>query len=137
MNYWLMKTEPSTFGVDDLAKRPKKTAMWDGVRNFQARNMLRDDFKKGDQAFLYHSSCETPGVVGIMEIVKEGYPEDEAPWFKVDVKLVRRFDRIVTLATLREHESKELRGMLLLQRGNRLSITPVETAHWKFILSLV
>ena len=137
MNHWLMKTEPSTFGIDDLAKRPKKTAMWDGVRNYQARNMLRDDFKKGDQAFLYHSSCETPGVVGIMEIVKEGYPEDEAPWFKVDVKLVRRFDRIVTLATLREHESKELRGMLLLQRGNRLSITPVETAHWKFILSLV
>ena len=78
MNYWLMKTEPSTFGVDDLAAKPKKTAMWDGVRNYQARNMLRDDFKKGDQAFLYHSSCEVPGVAGIVEVVRTAYPDPTA-----------------------------------------------------------
>ena len=136
MQYWLMKTEPSTFGIDDLERAPRHRTSWDGVRNYTARNFMRDTMKRGDQAFLYHSSCETPGIAGVMEIVKEGYPEAEAPWFRVDVKLVRRFEQVVTLATLREHESKKLRGMLLLRRGNRLSITPVERAHWDFILSL-
>ena len=152
MNYWLMKTEPSTFGIDDLAKRPKKTAMWDGVRNYQARNMLRDDFKKGDQAFLYHSSCEVPGVAGIVEVVRTAYPDPTAfdkkhvknkgsdpknsPWVVVDVQLRRRLKHVITLEELRAHEQQELDGMLLLKRGNRLSITPLSAAHWKFILSM-
>jgi predicted RNA-binding protein with PUA-like domain len=153
MNYWLMKTEPSTFGVDDLAAKPGKTAMWDGVRNYQARNMLRDDFRKGDQALLYHSSADVVGVAGIMQVVRTAYPdptafdkkhdhydEDSDPknprWYVVDVQLKRRLKRIITLDELREHETRELDGMLLLKRGNRLSITPVSAAHWKFILSL-
>jgi predicted RNA-binding protein with PUA-like domain len=153
MNYWLMKTEPSTFSIDDLAERPKKTAMWDGVRNYQARNMLRDDFRKGDQAFLYHSSCEIPGIAGVVSVVRTAYPDptafdkkhdhydaDSDPknprWFVVDVQLKRRLKRVITLDQLREHQSRELRDMLLLKRGNRLSITPVSEAEWKFILSL-
>ena len=153
MNHWLMKTEPSTFGIDDLAKRPKKTAMWDGVRNYQARNMLRDDFKKGDLAFLYHSSTEETGIAGVMTVVRAAYPDptqfdkksdhfdagarrEDPRWFVVDVQLKRRFKRVITLEELRAHESKELDGMLLLKRGNRLSITPISDAHWQFILSL-
>jgi predicted RNA-binding protein with PUA-like domain len=153
MNYWLMKTEPSTFGVDDLAKKPKKTAMWDGVRNYQARNMLRDDFKKGDRAFIYHSSCDVPGIAGIAEVVRTAYPDPTAfdkkhdhydegsnrenpRWVVVDVQLKRRLKRVITLDELRKHESGELDGMLLLKRGNRLSITPLSAAHWKFILTL-
>ena len=153
MRYWLMKTEPDTFSVETLAKAPRATTAWDGVRNFQARNMLRDDMKRGDQAFLYHSSCDVPGVVAIMEIVKEGYPDttafdrkdhhydpDSDPakprWFMVDVRLKRRLDRVITLEELRKHAAKELEGMVLLRPGNRLSVMPVEAAHWKFILSL-
>ncbi len=153
MSYWLMKTEPSTFGVDDLAKKPRKRAMWDGVRNYQARNMLRDDFKKGDLAFLYHSSTDETGVAGIMEVVRTAYPDPTAfekknphydagsdpanpRWYVVDVQLKRRLKRVITLDELRKHETRELDGMVLLRRGNRLSITPVSEAHWKFILSL-
>jgi predicted RNA-binding protein with PUA-like domain len=153
MNYWLMKTEPSTFGVDDLARKPRKTAMWDGVRNYQARNMLRDDFEKGDQALLYHSSCEVPGVAGIVEVVRTAYPDptqfdkksdhydpastrEDPRWLVVDVQLKRRLKRVITLDELRAHEQHELAGMLLLKRGNRLSITPVSAEHWKFVLSL-
>ena len=153
MNYWLMKTEPSTFGVDDFARKPRKTAMWDGVRNYQARNMLRDDFKKGDQAFIYHSSADVVGIAGIMQVVRTAYPDptqfdkkndhydagakrDAPRWFVVDVQLKRRFKRVITLDELRNHESAELNGMLLLKRGMRLSITPVSEAHWQFILSL-
>jgi predicted RNA-binding protein with PUA-like domain len=153
MNYWLMKTEPSVFGIDDLAKKPKKTAMWDGVRNYQARNMLRDDFRKGDQAFIYHSSTEVKGIAGIASVARAAYPDptqfekksdhfdpgsrrDDPRWFVVDVQLKRRFKRVITLDELRAHESKELDGMLLLKRGNRLSITPISEAHWQFILTL-
>jgi predicted RNA-binding protein with PUA-like domain len=153
MNYWLMKTEPSTFGIDDLAKKPKKTAMWDGVRNYQARNMLRDDFRKGDLAFIYHSSADIMGIAGIMRVVRAAYPDPTAfdrkndhydpgsdpknpRWFVVDVQLKRRFKRVITLDELREHETRALDGMLLLKRGNRLSITPVSEAHWNFILTL-
>jgi predicted RNA-binding protein with PUA-like domain len=148
-----MKTEPSTFGVDDFAKRPKKTAMWDGVRNYQARNMLRDDFKKGDLAFIYHSSSDIKGVAGIAEVVRTAYPDptqfdrksdhydpdakrEDPRWVVVDVQLKRRLKRVITLDELRAHEQKELDGMLLLKRGNRLSITPLSAAHWKFILTL-
>jgi predicted RNA-binding protein with PUA-like domain len=154
MSYWLMKTEPSTFSIDDLAKAPKSTTGWDGVRNFQARNMLRDQMKRGDLAFMYYSSTEVPGIVGVMEITKAGYPDPtafdrkhhhydadsdpkEPRWFIVDVKLKERFSRIITLAELREHAAKELKGMVLLRPGNRLSVTPVEEAHWKFIRSLL
>jgi predicted RNA-binding protein with PUA-like domain len=153
MNYWLMKTEPSTFGVEHLAKKPKKTAMWDGVRNYQARNMLRDDFRKGDQAFIYHSSADEVGIAGIMQVVRAAYPDptqfdkkndhydpaskrEEPRWFVVDMQLKRRFKHVITLDELRKHETRELDGMLLLKRGNRLSITPVSDAHWQFILSL-
>ena len=152
MHYWLMKSEPSTFGLTHLAAAPRRTTAWDGVRNYQARNLLKQ-MKKGDQAFLYHSSTEVPGIVAIMQIVKEAYPDptaferkhhhydpDSDPnnprWFMVDVQLKRPLARTITLEELRTHEHKELKGMLLLRRGNRLSVTPVESAHWKFILSL-
>ena len=153
MNHWLLKTEPSVFSIDDLEATPRKTTGWEGVRNFQARNMLRDEMKKGDLAFLYHSSCPEPGVAGIVEIVRAGYPdpsawnprseyhdakspENKPLWYTVDVKLVRRMKRFIPLASLREHASGELDGLLLLRKGNRLSVTPVDAAHWKFILTL-
>ncbi|MBV8743015.1 MAG: EVE domain-containing protein [Sinobacteraceae bacterium] len=153
MRYWLMKTEPSTFGIDELAAAPRRTTSWDGVRNFQARNMLRDEMSRGDEAFLYHSSCDEPGIVAVMQIVRAGYPDatafdrkdhhfdaDSDPaaprWFTVDVRLKRRLARVITLPELRKHAAKELQGMVLLRAGNRLSVTPVEPAHWKFILSL-
>ena len=154
MRHWLMKTEPSTFGIDDLARAPRRTTSWEGVRNFQARNMLRDDFRRGDLAFLYHSSCPEPGIAGIVEVVRAGYPdasswdrssghydakspENKPLWYTVDVRLKQRFDAVLPLETLREHAERELAGMLLLRRGNRLSVTPVEPAHWRFVLSLL
>jgi predicted RNA-binding protein with PUA-like domain len=153
MSYWLMKTEPSSFGIEDLARAPRKTTTWDGVRNFQARNMIRDEMKKGDEAFLYHSSCDVPGIVGIVEIVKEGYPDPtafdkkhhhydadsklaEPRWFMVDVKLKRLFSRVISLEELRAHAAKELKDLVLLRPGNRLSVMPVDAKHWKFIASL-
>jgi predicted RNA-binding protein with PUA-like domain len=153
MQYWLMKTEPTTFSVEDLAAAPRRTTGWDGVRNYQARNMLRDQMRRGDQAFLYYSSCEVPGIVAIMQIVKEGYPDPSAfdrkdhhydagsdprnpRWFQVDVQLERRLAHTITLAQLRAHARRELKGMVLLRPGNRLSVMPVTAAHWKFILSL-
>ena len=153
MQYWLMKTEPTVFSIEDLARAPRSTATWDGVRNFQARNMLRDQMKKGDQVFLYYSSTDVPGIVGVMEVTKEGYPDSTAfdkkhdhydaesdsknpRWYMVDVRLKERFARIITLVELRKHAGKELKGMMLLRPGNRLSVTPVEADHWKFIRSL-
>lgn len=151
MNHWLMKSEPETFGIDDLKKRPKQTEPWDGVRNYQARNMLRDRMKVGDQAFFYHSNCEVPGIAGIMEIVKAGYPDTSAfdpsdphfdpksdpknpRWYRVDVRFVRQFKRIISLAELKSH--KALAELPLVQRGSRLSVVPVTSQQWKFILSL-
>ena len=151
MNYWLMKTEPKTFGIDDLEKMPDRTEHWDGVRNYQARNMMRDDMKVGDQVLFYHSNCKPPGVVGIARVVREGYPDftacnpqskyfDEKSdpknprWFMVDVQLVRKFKRLISLDELKLHP--QLEGMKILQRGNRLSITPVCKEHWEFILGL-
>jgi predicted RNA-binding protein with PUA-like domain len=153
MNYWLFKSEPQSFGIDALAKAPKQTTAWDGVRNFQARNMLRDSIKKGDQAFFYHSSCDVPGIAGIISIAKDGYPDKtaldpkhhhydpdsdaQAPrWFVVDVKLVRKFARIITLDELKQHAGKELKSFVLLRRGNRLSVMPVAKKEWEFILTL-
>jgi predicted RNA-binding protein with PUA-like domain len=153
MRYWLMKTEPGVFSIEDLARAPRSTTSWDGVRNFQARNMLRDEIKKGDQVFLYYSSTDVPGIVGVMEVTKDGYPDDTAfdrkhdhydpesdpknpRWFMVDVRLKERFSRTIALTELRKHAAKELKGMMLLRPGNRLSVTPVEADHWKFIRSL-
>ena len=154
MKYWLMKSEPSTFSIDDLARAPRQTTCWDGVRNYQVRNMLRDEMAVGDLAFMYHSSCDEPGIVGVIEIVKPGYPDNtafdrkhdhydaaskpESPrWYMVDVRLKQRFSRVISLDELRRHESKQLREMLILKRGNRLSITPIDASHWKFIMSLL
>jgi predicted RNA-binding protein with PUA-like domain len=151
MRYWLMKSEPDTFSIDDLAKRPKQTEPWDGVRNYQVRNWLRDEIKIGDQAFFYHSSCETPGIAGIIEIVKAGYPDRTAfdpknhhydpksdptkpRWYCVDVKLIRKFKRFITLTELKQHPA--LAQMRLLQKGSRLSITPVTEKEWEIILQL-
>lgn len=153
MSHWLMKSEPETFGIDDLAVSPRKTTHWDGVRNFQARNFMRDQMRRGDLAFFYHSNCEEPGIAGIVKVVKTGYPDHSAfdrkdkhydpssdpskpLWYMVDVQLQRKLKRPITLATLREHSNGALEGLALLKRGNRLSITPVSDAHWKFILSL-
>jgi len=153
MNYWLMKTEPSTFSIDDLAKAPKRTTCWDGVRNYQVRNMMRDQFAVGDLAFMYHSSCEVPGVVGVMKVVSKGYPDttafdpkhahydpDSNPkdprWYMVDVRLEQRFSRVISLDELRTHANGKLRELLIIKRGNRLSITPVSSAEWRFICSL-
>ena len=152
MNYWLMKSEPDTFSIDDLFRRHDSTEHWDGVRNYQARNMMRDDMKVGDQAFFYHSNCEEPGIVGIMEVVKEGYPDflafdphdphydpksspDNPRWFMVDVRYVRHLPRTIALRELKE--KTELADLALIRRGNRLSIMPVTKAQWDFILSLV
>lgn len=137
MNYWLMKSEPGTFGVDDLAAAPRQTTNWDGIRNYQVRNMLRDDFRRGDRAFLYHSSCDVPGIYGTMRVLRAGYPEDDDPrWYQVDVRLLRRFAQPVTLDALREHEGGRLRDMQVLRRGNRLSVTPVSADEWRFIHAL-
>ena len=146
-----MKSEPDVFSIDDLKNRPKQTEPWDGVRNYQARNMLRDDMKKDDLALFYHSSCEVPGIVGIMEIVKEGYPDPTAfipkhkyydpkskpekpTWYLVDVKFKRKMKRVITLTELRD--KKPLQKMHLLQKGNRLSVIPVTKNEWEYILDL-
>jgi predicted RNA-binding protein with PUA-like domain len=153
MNYWLMKSEPATFSVDDLAACKGRSTAWDGVRNFQARNFLRDQMKKGDLAFFYHSSCEVPGIAGIVKVVREGYPDPTAfdaahdhydvdsdraapRWFMVDVKLERKLPRVITLDELRSYASGKLKNMVLLKRGNRLSITPVTKQEWEFIAAL-
>jgi predicted RNA-binding protein with PUA-like domain len=153
MKYWLFKSEPDAFSIDALAAAPRRTSHWDGVRNFQARNMMRDEMKRGDLGFFYHSSCAEPGIAGIVKVVREGYPDhtafdagssyfdaDSDPssprWFMVDVQLVRRFAQPVTLERLRRHAEGRLKDMLILRRGNRLSITPVTEQEWKFINTL-
>jgi len=147
MRYWLMKSEPAEFSIDDLAAAPRKTAPWFGVRNYQARNYMRDQMRVGDGVFFYHSSCEEPGIAGIAKVASSAYPDStqfdrkspyfdpksspDAPrWLHVDVKLVRK-TRLIGLAELRRHP--ELAAMRVLARGNRLSITPVEPDEWEFI----
>ena len=151
MKYWLVKSEPDAFSVDDLAKQPDKTEHWDGVRNYQARNFMRDEMKKGDQIFFYHSNCKEPGIVGIAKVIKEGYPDYTAfetsskyydsksdpqnpRWYMVDIKLIRRLKRTITLQELKQQ--KKLTDMVLLRKGNRLSVMPVDEKHWKTILNL-
>ena len=151
MNYWLMKSEPEAFSIDDLRKASGKTEHWDGVRNYQARNMMRDQMKQGDRVFFYHSNCAEPGIVGIMEVTREGYPDhtafdpdstyhdpksttDSPRWFMVDVRFIRKLKRTITLAELKACDA--LKNMPLVKRGNRLSIMPVTRTQWAFILSL-
>jgi predicted RNA-binding protein with PUA-like domain len=150
MRYWLMKSEPDEFSIDDLAKAPKQATPWFGVRNYQARNFMRDEMRVGDRAFFYHSSCPEPGIAGIVEISRLAYPDAtqfdpkseyydpkstrEAPrWVNVDVKLVRK-TRLVGVPELRA--TRGLEDMVTLRRGNRLSITPVTVAEWKIIEKL-
>jgi len=152
MNYWLLKSEPTTFSIDDLVKSDKKTTYWDGVRNYQVRNMLRDDIKSGDKAFFYHSNCKPPGIAGIVDIVKSGYPDpsafdkkskyydpkstDEKPiWYCVDVKFVEKFDEVVSLDQIKNHP--KLKNMVVARKGSRLSITPVTKVEWDLILGML
>lgn len=147
MHYWLMKSEPDEFSIDDLASAPGKRAPWFGVRNYQARNFMRDRMAPGDGVFFYHSSCPEPGIAGIAEVCSAAYPDAtqfdpkspyhdpksspaEPRWIQVDVRLVRKIP-LVSLEQLRRH--RELAGMRVLARGNRLSITPVEPREWNFI----
>jgi predicted RNA-binding protein with PUA-like domain len=148
-----MKSEPDVFGIDHLAACKDQTEPWDGVRNYQARNMMRDQMKVGDKAFFYHSNCAQPGIVGVMEVVREGYPDHTAfdpeakyfdpksdpenpRWYMVDMRYVRHLARTITLAELKAYAEGPLRDMPLLRRGNRLSIMPVTAEQWDFILSL-
>ncbi len=148
--YWLLKTEPGTFSFDDLWNAPGRTTTWDGVRNFQARNMLRDGMKEGDLVFIYHSSTDPTGIAGIAEVARAGYPDPtafdpkdshydpkskkESPsWYVVDVKAVEKFPEIVTLERMRAMEG--LDGMVLLKKGSRLSVQPVSPSEWRTILA--
>jgi predicted RNA-binding protein with PUA-like domain len=148
MAYWLMKSEPDEFSIDDLVAAPKKTTPWFGVRNYQARNYMRDHMKVGDGVLFYHSSCEVPGIAGIARVASKAYPDDsqfdrkgeyfdpkskrDAPrWLLVDVKLVKK-TRVMPLDEMRAYPA--LSRMVTLKRGNRLSITPVAAAEWKFIV---
>jgi predicted RNA-binding protein with PUA-like domain len=149
--YWLMKSEPSTFSIDDLQRSPNKTTSWDGVRNYQARNFMRS-MAVGDQVLFYHSSADPPAVVGIAEVVKTAYPDptqfdkkdkhydpeskpSEPRWDMVDIRYVRKFSRALTLDELRK--DSKLKGMVLLRKGSRLSVQPVTQLEWKHITSLV
>ncbi|MDR2878108.1 MAG: EVE domain-containing protein [Chromatiales bacterium] len=150
MNHWLLKSEPSTFSIDDLRKRPRRREHWDGVRNYQARNFMRE-MRCGDLGFFYHSSCPEPGIAGIVEVIREAHPDPsalnpESPyydprarandprWYMVDVEYRHEFDPFIDLRELRAHP--ELENMTILRRGNRLSITPVTIAEWNFINAL-
>jgi predicted RNA-binding protein with PUA-like domain len=149
--YWLVKSEPNCFSFDDLLQSRDRTTCWDGVRNYQARNFMRDDMKAGDLAFFYHSSAEPPAIVGVAEVVREGYPDhtafdpreehfdpksrEESPtWIMVDLRAVERFARPLTLADLRSVAGLE--KMVLLQRGSRLSVQPVSEAEWEIVHGL-
>jgi predicted RNA-binding protein with PUA-like domain len=150
MRYWLMKSEPSEFSIDDLERKGREP--WDGVRNYQARTMLRDEMSVGDLAFFYHSNCPQPGISGIMQVIKAGYPDSTAfdptdphydpksqvalpRWYRVDVGFVTKFSHCLSLSQLKTYP--ELAQLPLVKRGNRLSVMPVTTEQWHFILALV
>ena len=149
MQFWLMKSEPETYSIDDL--KEFQTDHWDGIRNYQVRNFFRDQMKIGDKAFFYHSNCKEPGIVGLMEIASEGYPDHTAfdskekyfdaksdpenpRWLMLDVNYIRHTKRNITLSELRDHSS--IKEMRLLQKGNRLSVIPMTKKEWDYILGL-
>lgn len=151
MNYWLMKSEPSCFSIDDLAAAPHQTSPWDGVRNYQARNFMRHDMRVGDQVFFYHSNCKPPAIVGIAEVASQAYPDatafdptsdhpdlntspDNPRWFMVDVRFVEKFVTPIALDRLKRYP--QLQHMQLLKKGNRLSVLPVRQEEWFFIQGL-
>jgi predicted RNA-binding protein with PUA-like domain len=149
--YWLFKSEPDVFSIDDLARAAKQTTFWNGVRNFQARNLLRDEISVGDGVIFYHSSADPPGAAGLAEVTRGGYPdptqfdmqsdyydaaskEEDPRWFMVDIKFKEKFSRFVPLEELRA--APALKDMVLLRRGSRLSVQPVTSAEWKAIVAL-
>ncbi|MFA7229209.1 MAG: EVE domain-containing protein [Melioribacteraceae bacterium] len=151
MRYWLLKSEPEVFSIDDLANEKNQTTYWNGVRNYQARNFLRDDFKRGDKVIFYHSNAEPPAAVGICEIVKEGYPDftafdpdsdhfdpkskkDSPTWFMVDIKFIGKFSRAVSIGEIKAN--KKLQKMPLIQRGNRLSVIPLTKDEFDELLRM-
>ena len=148
MKYWLMKTEPDVFSIDDLKNDPKKTTPWEGVRNYQARNFMRDEMKTGDRVLIYHSNCKPPGIAGMATVSKECYPDhfawdkkskyydskcdpENPRWFMVDIKFKKKFKEIISLSDLKE--VKSLETMLILRKGNRLSITPLTKKEFEII----
>jgi predicted RNA-binding protein with PUA-like domain len=153
MNHWLMKSEPNDFSFNDLRNSPGKKTHWDGVRNYQARNFMRDHMKKNDLVFFYHSNTAEPGIVGIAKVSRESYPDHTAfdpkdkhydpksdpknpRWLMVDISYERKLKNIITLSELRKYSDAQLNDLTLLRRGNRLSISPVSTKEWRFISSL-
>lgn len=151
MNYWLIKSEPNAFSIDDLYNCDDRISCWDGVRNYQARNMMRDQMKVGDHLFFYHSNCKPPGIVGIAKVVSKPYADhtafdpddhhfdpksdpDKPRWMMVDVQFVRKFKHKISLDALKA--VPQLENMVVLRRGNRLSITPVTKQEWEAILEL-
>lgn len=152
MAYWLMKSEPEEFSFDDLEKRPKQTEPWDGVRNYQARNFMRDDMRVGDRVLFYHSNCKVPGVVGIAEVASKAYPDptafdpedshydpksdpDKPRWFLVDVRFVEHLPRVVSLQEIKQ-QAEQFEGFPLVRKGNRLSVMPVDQPHYQRILNM-
>ncbi|NND44677.1 MAG: EVE domain-containing protein [Xanthomonadales bacterium] len=152
MRYWLIKSEPDEFSFEDLWRAPGRKTHWDGVRNYQARNFMRDDMRPGDPVFYYHSNTEVPGIVGIAEVASEAYPDhtafdpndkhfdaksdpDEPRWMMVDIRYKRKLKRPLSLAEIKSHADR-LDDFALIRRGNRLSVMPVDEDHWHFLLSL-
>ena len=153
MKRWLMKSEPNEFSIDDLRAAPGRRTFWDGVRNYQARNFMRDQMRLGDLVFFYHSNCPEPGITGIARVSREAYPDhtafdpkdkhydpksnpEDPRWHMVDISYQRKLKRAISLNELRKYSDRQLKNLVLLRRGNRLSITPVGTKEWNFILSL-
>jgi predicted RNA-binding protein with PUA-like domain len=153
MTYWLIKSEPDAFAIDDLKALGAAGTPWDGVRNYQARNLLRDRMRIGDPVFFYHSNCEVPGIVGIAEVASEAYPDPTAfdpedphfdpksdpaapRWYLVEMRYVRHLRRILPLAELKGHADGPLAELALVRRGNRLSVMPVTPEQWAFVLGL-
>lgn len=147
-NYWLMKSEPESFSIEDLKAAPHQTTFWDGVRNYQARNFMWQEMRVGDRCFFYHSNAKPPGIVGIVKVAKQAYPDptqfdtqskyydakaslEKPRWYAVEVKLERIFKQLLSLDQLKSYP--ELEGMTLLKKGSRLSIQPVSKAHWDFV----
>ena len=152
MNYWLMKSEPDAFSIEDLQSRPGQTEPWDGVRNYQARNFMRDEMQVGDPVFFYHSNCKVPGIVGIAEVASKPYPDptqfdpdskyfdpksdpDKPRWVLVDIRYKRYLKRVLSLAEIKEH-AEALGDFALVRKGNRLSIMPVGEQQWDYLLGL-